>query len=208
VRIALAGLMRNDAVIDAGGKAYRKMAHDAMAHSKGSVGMDRLFVENAVGAIVHNLAAIDALLDDPRRFPLAAGSTDTRSAVAMKAQLQAIADHQKQTLNVLNGMLETDTMKDMRGFEDLGVAPLSSGGATTAVAGAPMSAPVAAGMRSAPGDPGAAGNAGNDLLDMTAYGQVADEIGREQREVQQLESDAAMTIMNVAAQCSGATPNP
>jgi hypothetical protein len=205
VRIALAGLMKNDAVIEAGGKAYRKMAADQMAQAKGSVGMDRLFVENAVGAIVHNLAEIDALLDDPRRFPIAAASTDTRNAVAMKAQLQAIADQQKRTLNVLNGVLETDNLQDMQSFGDLDVAPPSVGPATDGPVG---NAPATGGRITAT-SPGAVDvrNFANDgLIGSSLYGQVAQEVATQQSQAQQLESKAAITIMNVAAECSGAKP--
>jgi hypothetical protein len=51
--------------------------------------------------IVHNLQLIDALLADPRLTP------------ELKAQLQAVADQQRHTLNVIYGLADTFELQDI-----------------------------------------------------------------------------------------------
>lgn len=94
VRTALAGLMKDDQIIEAGRKAYQKMASDRTANAR-DVAIDRLYVENAVTAMVHNLALVDEQLADPSRFPTDSATSDARATLAMKAQLTAIAAQQK-----------------------------------------------------------------------------------------------------------------
>ncbi|HTV94229.1 MAG TPA: hypothetical protein VMG98_16120 [Verrucomicrobiae bacterium] len=52
-------------------------------------------------AIVHNLQVIDALLADPRLTPV------------LKSQLQAVADQQRHTLNVIYGLADTFELQDL-----------------------------------------------------------------------------------------------
>jgi hypothetical protein len=182
VRIALAGLMQNDAVIDTGRKAYRKMASDRVARST-SVASDRLYVENAVAALVHNLAQIDDLLGNSARFPTAGVSADAIATNQMKEQLAAIADEQRKALNLLNGILETGSFDDAQNFgNDAGVPGSQSS------------------LNAAPGDIYGKGTRG-DVTSAAAFDQVADDIGALQERAQALESKAATTVLAVAAQC-------
>ncbi|HVA26574.1 MAG TPA: hypothetical protein VNF68_00205 [Candidatus Baltobacteraceae bacterium] len=64
-------------------------------------------------AIVHNLAVIDAFLDDPKRFPALAQTDDDKTAQQLKAQLQAAADQQRKNLNVLYGLYDTFSLQDL-----------------------------------------------------------------------------------------------
>ena len=113
VQVALVGLMKNDEDIEAGRKAFEKLAWD-QAQGSNAIAMDRLNIKNVVNAMVHNLVAIDQVLDDPSRFPANPGSADERSADQVKAALQAVEDQQKVQLNILNGTVETDELSEMR----------------------------------------------------------------------------------------------
>lgn len=113
VQVALVGLMKNDQNIEAGRKEFEKLAWD-QAQGSHAIGVDRLAIKNVVDAMVHNLAAIDQVLDDPSRFPTNPGNDDERSADRVKAALQAVEDQQKMQINILNGTVETDELSDMR----------------------------------------------------------------------------------------------
>jgi hypothetical protein len=94
IQVTLVGLMKNDAVIEAGRRAFVKMAWDQAQGSK-ALDIDRLSIKNAVAAMVHNLYGIDQVLDDPARFPPQPKTDDERTADRMKAALQAVEDRQK-----------------------------------------------------------------------------------------------------------------
>jgi hypothetical protein len=189
VRIALAGLMQNDSIVDAGRKAYRKMAADQVAKTSGGVSMDRLYVSNAVSAMVHNLAEIDLLLGDPKRFPVSGSNDDAREAVTMKAQLAAIADLQRKTLDLLNGALQS--------VPDDGGHPTNTALQDEAGIGD-------TGLRSAPDQIDRRTLATGISIAPPLFSDVADAIASQQAQAATLESKAAMTVMNVAAECSGA----
>lgn len=104
----LLGLMNDDQIIARVLSAAREAIGDPRNH------VSQLVVENAVAAIVHNLAVIDTLLQDPRRFPSDPKDPDEQMAALLKRQLQAIADRQKTVLNALNGTIETLGVSDMQ----------------------------------------------------------------------------------------------
>jgi hypothetical protein len=188
IRTALAGLMKNDEIIEAGRKAYQKMASDRTANTK-DVAIDRLYVENAVTAMVHNLALVDEQLADPARFPTDAATGSARSTLAMKAQLAAIAAQQKKALDLLSGALETSSFNTLQN-------PTDGDGPTIAHSRSSLS-----------GAPGELQNPGS-TLDMTAAApddSVADAISSRQALIQELESKAATTVMAAAAVCNGVT---
>ncbi len=189
VRTALAGLIKDDEVIESARKAYQKMSADRTANAR-DVAIDRLYVENAVTAMVHNLALVDDQLADPTRFPTDAATADARATLAMKEQLTAIAVQQKKALDLLSGALETGNFNTMQNSTD---------------GNGPEIVHNHSSLTSAPGElqnPGAA-------LDMTSGppdDNVADAISAQQAQIQDLESKAAKTVMSAAAACSGVTP--
>jgi hypothetical protein len=188
VRTALAGLMKNDQIIESGRKAYQKMSSDRTANAR-DVAIDRLYVENAVTAMVHNLALVDAQLSDPQRFPSDAATADARSTLAMKAQLTAIASQQKKALDLLSGALETSNFNTMQSNNSDGPEITHS-------------------RSSLSGAPGELQNPGA-TLDMTSVApddNVADSISTQQAQIQELESKAAKTVMSAAATCNGVAP--
>jgi hypothetical protein len=188
VRTALAGLMKDDEIIEAGRKAYQKMSSDRTANTR-DVPIDRLYVENAVTAMVHNLALVDQQLADPARFPTDAAPGDARSTLLMKAQLTAIASQQKKALDLLSGALETSNFNSMQNSPDDGPTVVRN---RTSLSGAPGDLQ----------DPGAA-------LDMSAGAPddtLANAISAQQTTIQELESKAAATVMSAAAACSTLSP--
>lgn len=113
VQIALVGLMKNDEVIESGRREFAKMAWDQKQGSA-ALGIDRLALKNVASAMVHNLYQIDQVLDDTARFPLTPSNADEASADRMKAALQAVETRQKEQLNVISGMVETEELSQMR----------------------------------------------------------------------------------------------
>lgn len=107
---ALTGLMQNDEVIDAGQRVVKKLTHDDAA----AAGMDRLQLENASLALVHNLAVIDGLLADAKKFPANPHTDDERTAAQIKVDLQSVVSSQKQKLNEIYGMMDTYELASMR----------------------------------------------------------------------------------------------
>lgn len=63
--------------------------------------------------MAHDLAVVQRIVDDPKRF--AAGSSDDRErARALEKQLKVVAERQAGALDLLNGMLETELEGQMR----------------------------------------------------------------------------------------------
>jgi hypothetical protein len=185
VRSALAGLMKNDEVIESGRKAYQKMSADRTGNTR-DLAIDRLYVENAIAALVHNLAIVDGQLADANRFP--PDASGAASTAAMKAQLGAIAAQQKKALDLLSGALETGNFNAMQNSGDDGPAiahTRSSLSAPTEVQNPTVTMDIAA---STPDD------------------NISDEIAQRQAQVAELESKAAMTVMSAAAACNGVAP--
>jgi len=188
VRTALAGLMKNDEVIESARKAYLKMSSDRTASAR-DVAIDRLYVENDVAALVHNLAIVDDQLADPKRFPQDAANGSVSTA-AMKGQLAAIATQQKRALDLLSGALETgnfDSMQNPNGDD----GPAISQRRSSISAAPPEFQNPSVSMNMASGTPDDA---------------VADELSARQTQLATLESKAAMTVMSAAAACNDMTP--
>jgi hypothetical protein len=145
IQISLVGLMKNDEVIETGRRTFVKMAWDQARGSR-ALEIDRLGIKNAVGAMVHNLYAIDQVLDDQARFPANPVTDDERAADRMKAALQAVEDRQKIQLNILNGTIETDALSSMR--HDLpDFSPAANNASQGSVPTAPPPAITDAGLR-------------------------------------------------------------
>lgn len=75
--------------------------------------MDNQHLYQTVNEIVHNLAIIDAILNDPKKFPTVAKTDEEKAALQLKAELQAVADEQRKNLNILSGLEETFSLQDL-----------------------------------------------------------------------------------------------
>ena len=175
----LLGLMKDDQIIARAASAAREAIGDPSNH------VSQLVVENSVAAIVHNLAVIDRLLQDPRRFPSEPKGPDEQVAALIKRQLQAIADRQKTVLNALDGTIETLGVSDMQHtfpngtpFVGPGAAAILSQKAHLETAG--LAPDTASPKRASPGE---------GMPDATRVTAAV------------LEARAADTIRNAAARC-------
>jgi hypothetical protein len=84
-------------------------AHDPSA----ALILDNQHLAKLIDEIVHNLALIDKVLSDTAHFP-AVPKTDTdRTALLLKAQLQAVADEQRKNLNILYGLSDTLSLQTL-----------------------------------------------------------------------------------------------
>jgi hypothetical protein len=213
VAISLAGLISNDANIDIGRKAMTKMAADQIKGSKAGQ-MDALVGENVVGSIVHNLVLIDQKLNDPARFPADPKTDDERLAAQVKAQLLAVEEAQKKQLNAIYGTIDTDNMNSMQ--RDMPAGNVVVGGSVARGPEKPLTSTPAPDSIAAAGIPNDKNTTetrtlvAGDLIGTTYYGSLAGEMAGVQQSTQRLESEAATTIRQVAAECGGpaSTPSP
>ncbi len=111
---SILALLNSDAVFSAGNKTFVTMGKHELERSRGQLELDRLQLDRQVVAVVKNLQAVDALLNDTTRFPKVATTDDERRALAIKAQLLKIAKAQNEALNVISGTLETDRLGQMQ----------------------------------------------------------------------------------------------
>ena len=213
----LVGLMKNDDVIGRGHQVVMKMRDDLKNDSSTALDLDRNYLGTVVRALAHNLEIVNRLLDDPKRFPQTARSEDERQALAMRDQLKAVANSQNDTLNVLDGQLETDLLGQMQSTPALDTMNSVTGPdtRTTPPPSAPTPAPPVyldvAGVPSTdpqfdPRKLDAPGLVGN-----TAYDKFLQAIEVQQVRVDSSEQIASKTIVKVAPGCGARTepaPNP
>ncbi len=210
VEIALVGLMKNDDVIESGRREFAKMAWDQAQGSR-ALGIDRLALKNVASAMVHNLYAIDQVLDDPARFPKNPSSGDEQAADRMKAALQAVEDRQKAQLNLIDGTVETDELSEMRhdyaGFNptvnepNQSSVPAASPAAITdaGVGAVPKAAATIAPLTSGGSSGGPNGDAG--VSGTSPAAAFMRELENGQTSDVQLESEASAIIVPIAQEC-------
>lgn len=109
---AIEGLRINDGMVTQSRLMFVKMRNDSAAGG-GAMAMDNMNLQRLGSDIAHNLEGIYALLNDPAHFPKEAKTDDDHKLLAMKAQLQAVADEQQRTLNVIYGVADTYSMQEM-----------------------------------------------------------------------------------------------
>ncbi len=115
------GLRINDDVIDEGRGVLAKMSYDSVVDradrppfSKGaSVKLDQYQLGLIVGQAAHNLQRVRRLLDDPQRFAEHPQSDADRDLGSVRGALQAVADAQERSLNLLSGEYETEALDDL-----------------------------------------------------------------------------------------------
>jgi hypothetical protein len=122
VAVAVDGLRADDAVIGKSTGAYARMGHDAMmdggSRPSPRVELDQVYVEYLVGALANNLELVDHILSDAARFPAQPANDDDRQLIDIKQHLLAVADSQREALNVINGILATQQMSEFQHEQD------------------------------------------------------------------------------------------
>jgi hypothetical protein len=207
---AVAGLLKNDALIEHGRGGLIRTGADALAGSAAAA-MDRQAIRNVVFAMTHNFEVIDRILDDPARFPSVATTDDERAATAIKAQLLAIEARQRIVANALLGTLEMTAMGDMKTDFPVG-NPTAHALSTnpTAIAG-PAPGPGSMSAASSLSDPheiSLPALMDSDIAGKTIYDKLATLIAQHQVRGQAVESAAAASIVNAAVVCNGHSPPP
>jgi hypothetical protein len=105
-------------------------AHDPSA----ALVLDNQHLEKLADEILHNLALIDKILSDTSRFPEVPKTDADRTALLLKAQLQAVADQQRKNLNILYGLSDTLSLQTLVAKGD-GMQGASGGGGSGAQVG-------------------------------------------------------------------------
>jgi hypothetical protein len=203
VRPAIAGLMKDDQIIDAGHNAFLRLA--AAQRAGGGQAQIHAALTDAVRALDKNLATIDGILANPAEFAAASASSEASEAADIKAKLLAIASNQKLVANAINGTYETAALGQMQTELPLG-SPIAEPDGPQSQLGA-QSAPLlaSAGIR----DPQALDT--TFLLDEGGFGTSAGDrlaalVASNEAETQTLEATAATAILHAAANCSANGP--
>lgn len=128
---AVQGLRINDLVIDRGQSMLAKWAYDSIVDrgkiNGGSRKMDQYQLGQAVHQAAHNLVRVYALLNDSNRFPQAPQTDADRELLKMKAVVQAVADAQERSLNILSGTYETAALNALLSMGDNTAGALQQG---------------------------------------------------------------------------------
>ncbi|HTZ55543.1 MAG TPA: hypothetical protein VMB20_10815 [Candidatus Acidoferrum sp.] len=75
--------------------------------------LDNQRLKQLANELQHNLAIIESALADPTNFPAQTTSDDQNAMQQLKAQLQAIAAQQNNSLELISGLTETFSMQDL-----------------------------------------------------------------------------------------------
>lgn len=116
------GLMKSDELVGAGRRAFLKMGNDQRTGSREAIDLDQVYARHAVDAMVHNLAVVDKLLADAKRFPKTAATDDEHIAQDLKAQIQAVAERQRAALNTIANALDAEDLGRMQNDLPGGIA--------------------------------------------------------------------------------------
>jgi hypothetical protein len=75
--------------------------------------MDRYQLGLIAQQVAHNLQRVYELLNDPHSFPTNAQTDENKDLAKMKATLEAVANSQARSLNLLTGTYETAALYDL-----------------------------------------------------------------------------------------------
>jgi hypothetical protein len=193
---ALVALMKADDVIVGGQTRLTTMGRHQVLKQGAYLEFDRIALGQTVARLVQHLRVVDAMLADKQRFPETVQTEDDRDALAMKAQLQAVANEQKTTLNVINGTLETDLLGLLQ------KRPADSN--VDATSGEPLSGLDSAGLSSttAPGATDLRSTAASGLFGRTLYDTMAYAVAVQRAEIDRRERFASTTVIANARRCN------
>jgi hypothetical protein len=112
---SVAALLQNDEWIVRGTRELAAMDRDA---GSGYKQMDELHLELDVTRIVRNLDAAYALIEVATPAVAEAEGADRDAIENLKNRLRAVADSQRDELNVLDGVLESEQMRELMDASD------------------------------------------------------------------------------------------
>jgi hypothetical protein len=206
------GLMKTDELIGAGHRALLKSGQDQIQPSgtvtNGALELDYVYLERVVQAMAHNLQVIKLALSDATAFPRKAVTDDDRYALLLKAQLQDAADRQNDTLNRINGVLESQGLITVR--RDISTSMQSSAGPVNPIGSSgagffdtsalPGSGPLALSGISAIPPSGTAGH--------TIWNELAHDVEVEQMRIAHAEQTLTPTVVAIAVACRDESASP
>lgn len=221
---AISAVLANDSAIEASKPVFISMSYDNMTpdqvetiglgnvhgsmtvdHNSSAMQLDTQHIETIIGAITHNLQLIDEQLKDSSRFPKDPKTADDKKLLEMRKQLEAIEAQQRQTLNVLEGIVDTRTMNALsnRGADVLNLFGLNGGnnskisGSNNQFSGGPLTATPDQLM-----DPSLKPSEFSTLKS-SVYGRFYSVVYWEQAQIHELESPLAQNVMETSRQCNG-----
>jgi len=106
IGVSVAGLLHNDEWVDYAKSSLAKMGRDWVTGGGLSVQIDRVRIDRSVGGIVQNLTIIDRLLSNM------SGQAQDERIAAMRDQLLAAADQQREVLNILEIVLNSQAIDE------------------------------------------------------------------------------------------------
>ena len=117
-------------VSEVGNAFGKRTSHFGGAHDPSpALLLDSQHLVKLTDEIIHNLAIIDSILNDQTRFPATAKTDVDKEELLLKSELQAIADQQRKTLNILYGLADTLSLQELVAKGD-GMQGASGGGGT------------------------------------------------------------------------------
>lgn len=212
---AVRSLIDNDVAVDSGKSMFLQMAQDRVYRANPALVLDTDMerMSSVITKMVDNLAAVDAALNDLKAIPNQPKSDDERRLAQMRDDLRAVADQQREALNVFSGTYYSYKSNELNEKKNpiagAVAANPNSGAAPATDAVAPIvippikSAPVP--VQSASPAPSPAPKSGS-LVDMglagyTPYAGLFNSLTTIQLREQPLESHAAQTILQYTDEC-------
>lgn len=214
VRPALAGLIRNDQLIERGHTTYVDAGYRAThgAIDTPSIGgvigppatsqspADAMMVENRqrrlAKTLADNIAAVDTLLSDKKRFATVTATDDAAKLLSIQSQLNAIAAKQRTAANIISGEVESTELATLYNRDP------SWGGADAAHGVSPLVA-----MEAGHGSDGAAiYNVWQAAIESTKplydpYAAFTEALGNDQTSIADAEGAASKSIVEAAGGC-------
>jgi len=213
------GLIENDVAVDSGKSIFLEMAQDRVHrwNAKMVIDADMQRMAPVITKMVDNLAAVDSALNDLRAIPNQPKTDDERRLAQMRDDLRAVADRQREALNVFSGAYysyESNRLQQksnpLAGAVEPGKSGSANGGGSDAdTAPPPLVTPP---IKSAPAPAQSASPAPSatprscSLVDLglagyTPYTGLFNSLTTIQLHEQPLESRAARTILQYTDEC-------
>lgn len=193
---AVEGLRLNDKLADQSTHVLNRFAYGQ------STAMDEMRLERLSLDMEHNFERIDAVLADAKRFPSPPKTDDDKVAAALKAQLQEVEKHQRETFNLLYGIYDTLAFNDLQSAGDSAMAHAV---ANTIAQSSPAPAPQAVPTPGLPAQPGSAlppsVTAPVTTFGNNPYSSLIETVAAYQSQTQITETPAIATIQQVVQRC-------
>jgi hypothetical protein len=220
---AVRALIENNIAFDQSKSLFLKLARDKVSSANRTmvIDMDVNRLGPLIDQVAQNLSASQAMLNNSRAFSAQPNSDDGRRLVLMQSQLRAIIAHQDEALNTLSGTYYSYNGNRLMGHGDGLKDPVDPPADTPIVLPpikpAPYQSPSAVASRSpsvqafsqasaqlasSPFPTGTPPSVDLGLMGLTKFTALFNNLTTYQVNEQQLEVQAAQTILQAAAECN------